>query len=399
MIRRDSVRFRLSRFELNFMAPQAHKRLKALWLLFSQACTVSLGVLLALGAIRGEAPFERLRPEMAAANDFSPAVRRAAPAVVTVFARKVVPGQYADELGSDWNSYPELHMTPLGSGVIVNADGGVLTSYHVVADVSSLYVGLTDGRQFEARLTGRDPETDLAYLRVDAKDLPSMEIASSDSLAVGQTVLAIGNPFGVGQTVTSGIISALGRHGLGLNSYEDFIQTDAAINQGNSGGALVDLSGRLIGINSAIFVPEMSEGFVGIGFAIPSRIIEAVLPELEAGRTIVRGYLGFIPRQLSAELAQDLGLAVRDGVMVKQVIEGSPAFEAGLSFFVPRCLNHAHVIYKPGYGEKSGKQRRRSGGPYPQNPEREPTERQDPFRRDGTLGKRTGSEQKLIFNE
>lgn len=326
------------------MAPQAHKRLKALWLLFSQACTVSLGVLLALGAIRGEAPFERLRPEMAAANDFSPAVRRAVPAVVTVFARKVVPGQYADELGSDWNSYPELHMTPLGSGVIVNADGGVLTSYHVVADVSSLYVGLTDGRQFEARLTGRDPETDLAYLRVDAKDLPSMEIASSDSLAVGQTVLAIGNPFGVGQTVTSGIISALGRHGLGLNSYEDFIQTDAAINQGNSGGALVDLSGRLIGINSAIFVPEMSEGFVGIGFAIPSRIIEAVLPELEAGRTIVRGYLGFIPRQLSAELAQDLGLAVRDGVMVKQVIEGSPAFEAGLrSFDVILSLNGERV--------------------------------------------------------
>lgn len=326
------------------MAPQAHKRLKALWLLFSQACTVSLGVLLALGAIRGEAPFERLRPEMSAANDFSPAVRRAAPAVVTVFARKVVPGQYADELGSDWNSYPELHMTPLGSGVIVNADGGVLTSYHVVADVSSLYVGLTDGRQFEARLTGRDPETDLAYLRVDAKDLPSMEIASSDSLAVGQTVLAIGNPFGVGQTVTSGIISALGRHGLGLNSYEDFIQTDAAINQGNSGGALVDLSGRLIGINSAIFVPEMSEGFVGIGFAIPSRIIEAVLPELEAGRTIVRGYLGFIPRQLSAELAQDLGLAVRDGVMVKQVIEGSPAFEAGLrSFDVILSLNGERV--------------------------------------------------------
>lgn len=326
------------------MAPQAHKRLKALWLLFSQACTVSLGVLLALGAIRGEAPFERLRPEMAAANDFSPAVRRAAPAVVTVFARKVVPGQYADELGSDWNSYPELHMTPLGSGVIVNTDGGVLTSYHVVADVSSLYVGLSDGRQFEARLTGRDPETDLAYLRVDAKDLPSMEIASSDSLAVGQTVLAIGNPFGVGQTVTSGIISALGRHGLGLNSYEDFIQTDAAINQGNSGGALVDLSGRLIGINSAIFVPEMSEGFVGIGFAIPSRIIEAVLPELEAGRTIVRGYLGFIPRQLSAELAQDLGLAVRDGVMVKQVIEGSPAFEAGLrSFDVILSLNGERV--------------------------------------------------------
>ena len=326
------------------MAPQAHKRLKALWLLFSQACTVSLGVLLALGAIRGEAPFERLRPEMAAANDFSPAVRRAAPAVVTVFARKVVPGQYADELGRDWNSYPELHMTPLGSGVIVNTDGGVLTSYHVVADVSSLYVGLSDGRQFEARLTGRDPETDLAYLRVDAKDLPSMEIASSDSLAVGQTVLAIGNPFGVGQTVTSGIISALGRHGLGLNSYEDFIQTDAAINQGNSGGALVDLSGRLIGINSAIFVPEMSEGFVGIGFAIPSRIIEAVLPELEAGRTIVRGYLGFIPRQLSAELAQDLGLAVRDGVMVKQVIEGSPAFEAGLrSFDVILSLNGERV--------------------------------------------------------
>lgn len=152
-------------------------------------------------------------------------------------------------------------------------------------------------------------------------------------LAVGQTVLAIGNPFGVGQTVTSGIISALGRHGLGLNIYEDFIQTDAAINQGNSGGALVNAQGELIGINSAIFAPDFSEGFVGIGFAIPISLIQNVLPSLKAGSEVVRGYFGFIPRQLSPELAQDLGLSRQDGVMVKRVLADSPAERAGLRPF------------------------------------------------------------------
>lgn len=146
-------------------------------------------------------------------------------------------------------------------------------------------------------------------------------------------MLAIGNPFDVGQSVTAGIVSALGRHGFGLNNYEDFIQTDAAINQGNSGGALVNLRGELVGINSAIFSPDLSEGFVGIGFAIPSSIVREVLPALIAGRQIKRGYLGFVPRQLSQELAQDLGLAVNAGVAVKQVIPGSPAERAGLRTF------------------------------------------------------------------
>ncbi|EJW97589.1 protease Do, partial [gut metagenome] len=196
-----------------------------------------------------------------------------------------------------------------------------------------LYVGLADGRQIEAVLVGSDPETDLALLRIQEKDLPAVTIGDSTQLRIGQSVLAIGNPFDVGQTVTAGIVSALGRHGLGLNSYEDFIQTDAAINQGNSGGALINAQGELIGINTAIFSPEQSDGFIGIGFAIPSSIIERVLPSLMAGKVVERGYFGFVPRQLSREFAQDLGLTVSQGVMVSHVLGKSPAAQAGLHAF------------------------------------------------------------------
>lgn len=266
-------------------------------------------------------------------GDFSSAVERAAPAVVTVFERSAVPGERAEEIGSDWNNYPELHMRALGSGVIVAASGGVITNYHVVEGLHNLFVGLADGRIIEAELLGSDPETDLALLKINAKDLPVIELGDSDSLKVGQTVLAIGNPFEVGQTVTAGIVSALGRHGLGLNCYEDFIQTDAAINQGNSGGALIDLSGRLVGINAAIFSLDVNEGFVGIGFAIPSTIVKEVLPAMMQGRIIERGYFGFVPRQFAQELAQDLGLAVPQGVLVQEVVPGSPAANAGLQPF------------------------------------------------------------------
>lgn len=244
-----------------------------------------------------------------------------------------MPGQHAEELGSDWNNFPELHMSALGSGVIVAANGSILTNYHVVEDASNLFVALADGRRFEARLLGSDPETDLALLKVDAESLPVIELGQSENLQIGQAVLAIGNPFDVGQTVTYGIVSALGRHGFGLNNYEDFIQTDAAINQGNSGGALVDLTGALVGINSAIFSPDQSEGSVGIGFAIPTSIVREVLPAMMAGRHIERGYLGFVPREFGEELAQDLGLAVRSGVLVKEVIAESPAADAGMHTF------------------------------------------------------------------
>lgn len=317
---------------------------KRLWLLFAQAVTVGCGFVLAYETLSNKAQQPAQNPDAieriatgdlaAAANNFSAAVERAAPAVVNIFSRRVVPGEHAQELGSDWNNFPELHMTALGSGVIVAANGSVLTNYHVVEDATNLFVALTDGRRFEARLLGTDPETDLALLKIEAAEsLPVIEIGQSENLQIGQAVLAIGNPFDVGQTVTYGIVSALGRHGFGLNNYEDFIQTDAAINQGNSGGALIDLSGALVGINSAIFSPDQSEGSVGIGFAIPASLVREVLPAMMAGRHIERGYLGFVPRQFSEELAQDLGLAVKSGVLVKEVIAESPAAQAGMRTF------------------------------------------------------------------
>ena len=266
-------------------------------------------------------------------SDFSGAVERAAPSVVNIFTRKSAAAHSSDALGVNWDGDPETHMKALGSGVIVSEHGDILTNYHVVDGISNLSVALADGRTFEAKLRGKDVETDLALLQVKAEGLTAAVLGDASKLKVGQTVLAIGNPFDVGQTVTAGIISALGRHGFGLNSYEDFIQTDAAINQGNSGGALINLQGELIGINSAIFSPDRTEAFVGIGFAIPSSIINNVLPALLAGRNIERGYLGLVPRQLSQELAQDLSLGVSSGVLIKRVLPNSPAAHADLRSF------------------------------------------------------------------
>ena len=306
--------------------------IRRLWLLFAQTVTVGLALFLVFRGLSTEPP----APVAPASPDLAAAVRRASPAVVTVLARRTVRPENGVEIGSDWHDAPELNVQPLGSGVVLDEEGFVLTNHHVVDGIKDLLVTTSDTeRHWEARLVGTDPETDLALLRVTAPEgaLTPIQLARDTKLEVGQTVLAIGNPFGVGQTVTSGIISALGRHGLGLNIYEDFIQTDAAINQGNSGGALVNAQGELIGINSAIFAPDFSEGFVGIGFAIPTSLIQNVLPSLKAGSEVVRGYFGFIPRQLSPELAQDLGLSRHDGVMVKRVLAESPAERAGLRPF------------------------------------------------------------------
>ena len=221
----------------------------------------------------------------------------------------------------------------LGSGVIVSADGYILTNQHVVNGIPELIVQLSDGQRFNASILNSDKDTDLAVLKVLASNLAAIEMAPTEQLKVGQPVLAIGNPFAVGQTVTAGIISALGRHGFGLNNYEDFIQTDAAINQGNSGGALVDAEGKLVGINTAIFSPDTSEGFIGIGFAIPVSMIQKVLPGLMSGNRLERGYLGVVPVQLTPEYARDLGLEVASGVMINSVIQGSPAARAGLRAF------------------------------------------------------------------
>lgn len=319
--------------------------IRKLWLIFAQAVTVTAGVALGLSVVTDWRPSPPVQEAMHI-PDFSNAVERAAPAVVTIFARHATPGTRAEQIGTNWNSLPEEDFNTLGSGVLVSADGFVLTNYHVVASIPELYVGLPDGGQSEAVMIGNDPETDLALIKISGEtDLPFISIGDASKLKVGQSVLAIGNPFDVGQTVTSGIISALGRHGLGLNSYEDFIQTDAAINQGNSGGALLNPEGELIGINTAIFSPEQSDGFIGIGFAIPSSIISRVLPSLMAGKTVERGYLGFVPRQLSREFAQDLGLSVAKGVMVSHVLVKSPAGKAGLhAFDIVKSLNGEEIL-------------------------------------------------------
>lgn len=315
--------------------------LRRLWLLFAQTATVIMGAALGLKAagILPDDASQKVDPlflELSAISrqsDFSGAVERAAPSVVNIFTRKSAAAHSSDAIGVNWDGDPETHMKALGSGVIVSEHGDILTNYHVVDGISNLSVALADGRTFEAKLRGKDVETDLALLQVKAEGLTAAVLGDASKLKVGQTVLAIGNPFDVGQTVTAGIISALGRHGFGLNSYEDFIQTDAAINQGNSGGALINLQGELIGINSAIFSPDRTEAFVGIGFAIPSSIINNVLPALLAGRNIERGYLGLVPRQLSQELAQDLSLGVSSGVLIKRILPNSPAAHADLRSF------------------------------------------------------------------
>ncbi|MGH8802052.1 MAG: S1C family serine protease, partial [Casimicrobiaceae bacterium] len=218
--------------------------------------------------------------------------------------------------------------TSLGSGVIVARDGYVLTNHHVIAGADESQVVLADGRDFRATLRGDDPETDLAVLKVDATSLPAITGGSSDHVEVGDVVLAIGNPFGFGNTVTAGIVSALGRNHLGINRFEDFIQTDAPINPGNSGGALVDTRGDLIGINSTIF--SQSGGSMGIGFAIPVSLAQDVLEQIIARGAVTRGWLGVEPQPLTRDAAQALGVPDAAGVLVRGMQPGGPADRAGV---------------------------------------------------------------------
>ena len=216
----------------------------------------------------------------------------------------------------------------LGSGVIVAADGVIITNHHVVAGADKIRVGLADGREFAAKLVGSDPKSDLAVLRVDAQALPAIAIADSSRLRVGDLALAIGNPFGLGQTVTMGIVSAVGRANMGITEYEDFIQTDAAINPGNSGGALVTMHGELAGINTAIL--SRSGGYQGIGFAIPSNMVLQVKDAILRDGRVVRGYLGVNIQDLTDELASALGVEKGAGVLISDVRPDSPAAAAGL---------------------------------------------------------------------
>ena len=224
---------------------------------------------------------------------------------------------------------PSQRESGLGSGVIVSPDGYVLTNNHVIETADSIEIALNDGRKFAAKLIGRDPETDLAVLRI-ASDavLPAITFSGSDSLAVGDVVLAIGNPFGVGQTVTMGIVSALGRSQLGINTFENYIQTDAAINPGNSGGALVDSAGHLVGINTAIY--SRSGGSLGIGFAIPVSIARSVLEQIVSTGEVVRGWVGVEIQDLTPELAESFGYRDAVGALIAGVLRGSPADRGGV---------------------------------------------------------------------
>jgi serine protease DegQ len=218
--------------------------------------------------------------------------------------------------------------TGLGSGVIVSPEGYLLTNHHVVEDAVEIEVQLADGRQTRARLVGSDPETDIAVLKVDLDKLPVIALGSTTALQIGDAVLAIGNPFNVGQTVTAGIVSALERNRLGDSLFQNFIQTDAAINPGNSGGALVDGAGSLVGINTAIF--SRTGGSLGIGFAVPVDTARLVMEQLIRGGEIKRGWIGVEPRDLSADVAESLNLPVKNGVLITGVLQDGPAARGGL---------------------------------------------------------------------
>jgi serine protease DegQ len=210
----------------------------------------------------------------------------------------------------------------------VSPSGYILTNNHVVEAADEIEVALHDNRKLLAKVVGSDPDTDLAVLRVEAKDLPAITFGSSDNLRVGDIVLAIGNPLGIGQTVTSGIVSALGRTGLGINTFENFIQTDAAINQGNSGGALVDARGNLIGINTAIL--SQTGGSIGIGLAIPASMAKAVMEQIIKSGTVTRGWIGVELQPITPAIAESFKLGTLEGVIINGVLNGGPAEKAGI---------------------------------------------------------------------
>jgi len=310
--------------------------------LFAAAGRLSLAcvVLLSVGApLAAQARLPESRAEITLS--FAPVVKKAAPAVVNVYARRVVRQRgfslfegdpfFERFFGGPGFGVPrERVQSSLGSGVIVSADGIVVTNNHVIAGATDIKIALADRREFEAELVLKDEETDLAVLRaVDAKEpFPYLELGDSDALEVGDLVLAVGNPFGVGQTVTSGIVSAVARTRVGISDYRFFIQTDAAINPGNSGGALVAMDGRLVGVNSAIFT--RSGGSLGIGFAIPANMVRVVIDSAHDGGRVRRPWVGASMQTVTADIAESLGLARPGGALVSEADPQSPAAGAGL---------------------------------------------------------------------
>ena len=317
------------------------------WLVFSQAVTVLLAAyfvvvtlkpeLVGRGSTLGstgitlrEAP--ALPTTVLPAGSFRLAAQRASAAVVSINTSKAPEKhQQANDpwfrffFGEQGSGQPQAG---LGSGVIISADGYILTNNHVVEGADEIEVVLNDSRRASAKVIGTDPESDLAILKVALDRLPVINIGNSDTLQVGDQVLAIGNPFGVGQTVTGGIVSALGRNQLGINTFENFIQTDAAINPGNSGGALVDVNGSLMGINTAIY--SRTGGSMGIGFAIPVSTAKLVLESIVRDGVVTRGWIGVEPAELSPDLMETFGVKARRGVLITGVLQNGPAAQAGI---------------------------------------------------------------------
>ncbi|HEY7945988.1 MAG TPA: trypsin-like peptidase domain-containing protein [Casimicrobiaceae bacterium] len=322
--------------------------LRRFWLLFAQVATICVAALFVIATLRPdllarftgknnvvlvqETPVTVPAPKIASLAD---AAKKAMPSVVNIYTSKEVRRRQPmldDPIlrrffpGLDDN---EPHRaTSLGSGVIVSSEGYVLTNNHVVEEADDIELVLADGRRMHAAVRGSDPESDLAVLKIDGKNLPVITFGQLENVQVGDTVLAIGSPFGFGSTVTHGIVSALGRSHLGINRFEDFIQTDAAVNPGNSGGALVDSSGNLVGINSAIF--SQSGGSQGIGFAIPVSLAKSVLEQIIKDGEVTRGWLGIEPQDITPELATAFSLSSADGVLIRGVLKRGPADRAGM---------------------------------------------------------------------
>ncbi|HNW00884.1 MAG TPA: trypsin-like peptidase domain-containing protein [Burkholderiaceae bacterium] len=321
--------------------------MKRLWLLFSQTATVLLAAYFVVATLKpdwvGRSTTSQIgtislleAPATSSgsvpAGSFRLAAQKSSAAVVSINTSKgAKPNPNSNDpwfkffFGDQGGGEPQVG---LGSGVIVSPSGYILTNNHVVEGADEIEVILNDSRRTVAKVIGTDPDSDLAVLKIELDKLPVIVLGNSDALQVGDQVLAIGNPFGVGQTVTSGIISALGRNQLGINTFENFIQTDAAINPGNSGGALVDTSGNLMGINTAIY--SRSGGSMGIGFAIPVSTAKLVMEGIVKDGQVTRGWIGVEPNDLSPELAETFGVKAKQGVIITGVLQDGPAAKAGI---------------------------------------------------------------------
>ena len=327
--------------------------MRRFWLLFAQTVTVGLALWFIVMALKPEwvssafggrgkvnvtsasVSVKESTGEGAPTGSYRDAAKRAMPSVVNIYTAKQV-RQPKNPMLDDpffkkfFGDRPngERKLSSLGSGVIVSAEGYILTNNHVVATADEIEVALIDGRKARAKVVGADPETDLAVIKIDLPNVPAITLGRMENVKVGDVVLAIGNPFGVGQTVTMGIISALGRSQLGINTFENFIQTDAAINPGNSGGALVDANGNLLGINSAIY--SRTGGSLGIGFAIPVSTVKAVMESIISQGYVVRGWIGVEPQDITPELAENFALPKQEGVIIAGVLKSGPADQAGI---------------------------------------------------------------------